>query len=138
VSELTDSGSDGGEERSERSPSARALLREALSGKDAPAVEFDPETVPIPDDDAFERLSPPVRRWWVSQFAAYVGENGGLFTPPQRGAIPRVDDGENCLVAAPTGSGKTLAAFTAVLDDLFARERAGELENSVYCLYVSR
>ncbi|WP_123620982.1 ATP-dependent helicase [Halorubrum sp. CSM-61] len=137
MSELTDGGSAEGAEHSEASPPARELLREALSGADAPAVEFDPETVPIPDSGVLDRLSPPVRRWWVSQFAAYVGENGGLFTPPQRGAIPRVDDGENCLVAAPTGSGKTLAAFTAVLDDLFERERAGELENSVYCLYVS-
>jgi len=52
-------------------------------------------------------------------------------------AIPRVDDGENCLVAAPTGSGKLAAAFTAVLDDLFARDRAGTLDNSVYCLCTS-
>jgi ATP-dependent Lhr-like helicase len=93
--------------------------------------------VPLPDAHVLDRLSPPVRRWWVSEFGAYVGENGGFFTPPQREAIPHVDEGENCLVAAPTGSGKTLASFTAVLDDLFARERAGELENSVYCLYIS-
>ena len=150
MSELTDGGSDASEDATE--PSARTLLRDALGGDgealraagsrakpddDVPAVEFDPETVPLPDAEVLDRLSPPVRRWWVSRFAAHVGENGGLFTPPQRGAIPRVDDGENCLVAAPTGSGKTLAAFTAVLDDLFARERADELENSVYCLYVS-
>ncbi|WP_144798736.1 ATP-dependent helicase [Halorubrum depositum] len=124
-------------ERGAERPPARALLREALADDDAPSVEFDPETVPLPDADVLGRLSPPVRRWWVSEFGAYVGENGGLFTPPQREAIPHVDDGRNCLVAAPTGSGKTLASFTAVLDDLFARERAGELDNSVYCLYVS-
>ena len=124
-------------ERGAERPSARALLREALAADDAPSVEFDPETVPLPDADVLDRLSPPVRRWWVSEFGEYVGENGGFFTPPQREAIPHVDEGRNCLVAAPTGSGKTLASFTAVLDDLFARERAGELENSVYCLYVS-
>ncbi|MFO8113970.1 MAG: ATP-dependent helicase [Halorubrum sp.] len=149
-------------EREAEGPSARALLREALAGDSegrspsssrtqsddgaaegasgddgAPTVEFDPETVPLPDADVLDRLSPPVRRWWVSEFGEYVGENGGFFTPPQREAIPHVDDGRNCLVAAPTGSGKTLASFTAVLNDLFARERAGELENSVYCLYVS-
>ena len=143
MTELTERGAGG--------PSARALLREALAGEgearsaagsrttpdDAPSVEFDPETVPLPDADVLDRLSPPVRRWWVSEFGAYVGENGGFFTPPQREAIPHVAEGRNCLVAAPTGSGKTLASFTAVLDDLFARERAGELENSVYCLYVS-
>jgi ATP-dependent Lhr-like helicase len=124
-------------ERGAEHPSARALLREALAEHDGPSVEFDPETVPLPDAHVLDRLSPPVRRWWVSEFGAYVGENGGFFTPPQREAIPHVDEGENCLVAAPTGSGKTLASFTAVLDDLFARERAGELENSVYCLYIS-
>ncbi|TKX80766.1 ATP-dependent helicase [Halorubrum sp. SD626R] len=129
MTELTDRGAE--------RPSARALLREALAGRDAPSVEFDPESVPLPDAGVLDRLSPPVRRWWVSEFGAYVGENGGFFTPPQREAIPHVDEGRNCLVAAPTGSGKTLASFTAVLDDLFARERAGELENSVYCLYVS-
>ena len=129
MTELTD--------RDSERPSARALLREALAGGDAPSVEFDPETVPLPDADVLDRLSPPVRRWWVSEFGAYVGENGGFFTPPQREAIPHVDADRNCLVAAPTGSGKTLASFTAVLDDLFAREQAGELENSVYCLYVS-
>ncbi|MUW15251.1 ATP-dependent helicase, partial [Halorubrum sp. CBA1125] len=56
---------------------------------------------------------------------------------PQREAIPHVDAGRNCLVAAPTGSGKTLAAFTAVLDDLFARDRTDDLDDAVYCLYVS-
>ncbi|SMO66997.1 ATP-dependent helicase [Halorubrum cibi] len=113
---------------------ARRLLREIGADRDWP---FDPETVPIDDATVLEHLSPVVRRWWVETFGAYVAGNGGLFTPPQRGAIPHVAADRNCLVAAPTGSGKTLAAFTAVLDDLFARDRAGDLENSVYCLYVS-
>ncbi|MFC6889743.1 ATP-dependent helicase [Halorubrum trueperi] len=154
-------------ERGEKRPSARRLLVECLagdseaqhasgseghspsgnraspgdsrtqSGDDAPSVDFDPETIPLPDADVLDRLSPPVRRWWVDEFGAYVGENGGFFTPPQRETIPHVHEGRNCLVAAPTGSGKTLASFTAVLDDLFARERAGTLDDSVYCLYVS-
>ncbi|WP_066416427.1 ATP-dependent helicase [Halorubrum aethiopicum] len=113
---------------------ARRLLREAGGDRDWP---FDPETVPIDDAGVLEHLSPVVRRWWVERFGAHVAENGGLFTPPQRGAIPHVAADRSCLVAAPTGSGKTLAAFTAVLDDLFARDRAGDLGNSVYCLYVS-
>nr|WP_245202533.1 ATP-dependent helicase [Halorubrum alkaliphilum] len=110
------------------------MLREAATDRD---WSFDPETVPIDDADVLARLSPPVRRWWVEEFGGYVAENGGLFTPPQREAIPHIDDGRNALVASPTGSGKTLAAFTAVLDDLFDRDRTGDLENSVYCLYVS-
>ncbi|WP_423997624.1 ATP-dependent helicase [Halorubrum trapanicum] len=128
VSETTDRGDEA---------AARALLRDAVERGAIADPDFDPETVPIADADVLARLSPPVRRWWVERFGGYVGENGGFFTPPQREAIPHVDDGKNCLVAAPTGSGKTLASFLAVLDDLFARDRAGDLENSVYCLYVS-
>ena len=128
VSETTDRGDEA---------AARALLRDAVERGAVADPDFDPETVPIADADVLARLSPPVRHWWVERFGEYVGENGGFFTPPQREAIPHVDAGENCLVAAPTGSGKTLASFLAVLDDLFARDRAGELENSVYCLYVS-
>ncbi|GAA0535037.1 ATP-dependent helicase [Halorubrum ejinorense] len=116
---------------------ARSLLRDAVDRGAVENPDFDPETVPIADADVLARLSPPVRRWWVERFGEYVGENGGFFTPPQREAIPHVDDGENCLVAAPTGSGKTLASFLSVLDDLFERDRAGDLDNSVYCLYVS-
>ncbi|MFB6122907.1 MAG: ATP-dependent helicase [Haloferacaceae archaeon] len=100
-------------------------------------VEFDPETVPIADADVLGSLQPAVREWWIEQFGAYVPENGGFFTPPQREAIPHIRDGRNALVCAPTGSGKTLAAFTAILDDLFRRERAAGLDNSVYCLYLS-
>ncbi|KOX97073.1 ATP-dependent helicase [Halorubrum tropicale] len=128
VSETTDRGDEA---------AARALLRDAVERGAIADPDFDPDAVPIADADVLARLSPPVRRWWVERFGAYVGENGGFFTPPQREAIPRVDDGENCLVAAPTGSGKTLASFLAVLDDLFARDRADDLDNAVYCLYVS-
>ncbi|MGQ4555264.1 ATP-dependent helicase [Halobellus sp. GM3] len=102
-------------------------------------VDFDPDTVDIADGDVLDRLEPSVREWWVDEFGRYVGQNGGFFTPPQREAIPLVDEGENALVCAPTGSGKTLASFTAILNDLFRRssERENGLENAVYCLYVS-
>jgi ATP-dependent Lhr-like helicase len=98
---------------------------------------FDPHDVPIDDADVLELLDPAVQEWWVREFGEFVPENGGLFTPPQEGAIPLVHEGRNALIAAPTGSGKTLASFTAILNELFAREREEGLENSVYCLYVS-
>jgi ATP-dependent Lhr-like helicase len=115
---------------------------EAASGRSllaarADAYDFDPESVAIADGDALAALSEPVREWWVDAFGEYVPENGGFFTPPQRGAIPQIRRGENALVAAPTGSGKTLAAFTAIIDDLVERSRADALDDSVYCLYVS-
>jgi ATP-dependent Lhr-like helicase len=95
----------------------------------------DPEVVD--DWDVLELLAPPLRSWWVEQFGGYLAENEGFFTPPQEAAIPLVEAGENALVASPTGSGKTLASFCAIIDALYERDRSGELDNSVYCLYVS-
>lgn len=91
----------------------------------------------VGDADVLDSLSPVVQEWWIDRFGEYVPENGGVFTPPQREAIPLVRKGENALICAPTGSGKTLASFSAVIDDLIERDREDALENSVYCLYVS-
>jgi len=99
--------------------------------------DLDPESVEIDDAAVLESLEPAVGEWWVDQFGEFVPENGGFFTPPQKEAIPLVRDGANALVASPTGSGKTLASFTAIINELFRREREDGLDNSVYCLYVS-
>ncbi|WP_084510154.1 ATP-dependent helicase [Haloplanus natans] len=105
-----------------------------------------PAGLPLPDGvdasdaadaDVLSLLDPAVREWWVDQFGAFVPQNGGFFTPPQREAIPLVHEGENTLVCAPTGSGKTLAAHIAIINELFRRERRDVLDNAVYCLYVS-
>ncbi len=104
---------------------------------DAAEVGVDPAGVEIDDGDVLDLLEPPVREWWVEQFGAYVPENGGFFTPPQKEAVPLIHEGDNALIAAPTGSGKTLASFTSIINELFRRDRAEGLENSVYCLYVS-
>ena len=101
------------------------------------SVDYDPETVAIDDAEVLDRLEPPVQEWWVEQFGQYVPENGGFFTPPQKEAIPLINEGTNALVASPTGSGKTLSAFTGIIDELFRRDRAEGLDNSVYCLYIS-
>jgi ATP-dependent Lhr-like helicase len=110
--------------------------RELLARAD---FDFDAESVELDDAAVLKSLEPEVREWWVEEFGEYVPDNGGFFTPPQKRAIPLVRDGENALVASPTGSGKTLASFTAILNELFRREREQEagLDNSVYCLYVS-
>ena len=119
---------------SENSPESR--IRELLADR---GFEYDPASVDIDDAEAFARLSSDVRAWWIEQFGEFVPENDGLFTPPQKEAIPLIDEGTNTLVCAPTGSGKTLSSFTAIIDDLFRRAEAAEdgLDNSVYCLYVS-
>ena len=88
-------------------------------------VDFDPGGVEVDDGDVLALLEPAVREWWVEQFGSFVPENGGFFTPPQKEAIPHIHEGRNALVAAPTGSGKTLSAFTAIINELFRRDRAG-------------
>jgi ATP-dependent Lhr-like helicase len=100
-------------------------------------VNVDSESAEIEDAAVLNRLSPPVQRWWVEQFGAAVPTNGGFFTPPQREAIPLIQDDANPLICAPTGSGKTLASFTAIIDELVRRDREEGLEDTVYCLYVS-
>ncbi|ERH11496.1 MAG: Lhr-like helicase, partial [halophilic archaeon J07HB67] len=101
--------------------------------------DFDPAAVTLTDESVLDRLAPAVREWWVDEFGEYVPENGGFFTPPQREAIPLIDEGTNTLVCSPTGSGKTLASFCSVIDELYRRDRDDPdgLDNSVYCLYVS-
>ena len=101
-------------------------------------LPYDPGE-PVADREVLELLEPAVQEWWIREFGEFVPENGGFFTPPQRGAIPKIHEETNTLVCAPTGSGKTLSAFLAILDELFRREAdpSEGLDNSVYCLYVS-
>ena len=108
--------------------------RERLAATDP---SFDPEAVDIDDGEILDRIAPVVQEWWVEQFGEFVPGNGGFFTPPQKEAIPLIHQGENALICAPTGSGKTLASFTGIINELFGKAREDELENSVYCLYVS-
>ena len=104
--------------------------------------DYDPNAVEVDDADVLGLLEPVVQEWWLDQFAEYVPQNGGVFTPPQKEAIPLIHEGTNALVCSPTGSGKTLSAFTSIINELFRREKGAEnddegLENSVYCLYIS-
>ncbi|AHF99944.1 helicase [Halostagnicola larsenii XH-48] len=102
-------------------------------------LPFDPSSAEIDDREVFDLLEPALQEWWLEAFGEYVPENDGFFTPPQAGAIPKIHKGTNTLICAPTGSGKTLASFTAIINELFERDREIEdgLENSVYCLYIS-
>ncbi|MDS0221595.1 ATP-dependent helicase [Haloarcula sp. S1AR25-5A] len=108
--------------------------RERLAATDP---DFDPDAVEIDDAEVLDRLAPVVQEWWVEQFGDFVPGNGGFFTPPQKEAIPLIHERENALICAPTGSGKTLASFTGIINELFGKAREDDLENSVYCLYVS-
>jgi len=100
-------------------------------------VSFDPADVAVDDEDVLDLLEPVVQEWWLEAFGEYVPQNEGFFTPPQKEAIPLIHEGTNTLVCSPTGSGKTLASFTSIINELFRKDRADDLGNSVYCLYIS-
>src|SRR5437016_12299663 len=70
---------------------------------------------------------PAVAKWFEGKF--------GTPTEPQALGWPRIEAGEDTLIAAPTGSGKTLAAFLACLDSMI-REGAA-LRDETQVLYVS-
>src|SRR5207245_6502723 len=59
----------------------------------------------------------------------------GTPTEPQALGWPRIQAGEDTLIAAPTGSGKTLAAFLACLDAMI--RQGDSLPNETQVVYVS-
>jgi len=74
-------------------------------------------------------LEPLVRDWFGSKFT-------GL-TEPQAYAVPLIHARKNVLVSSPTGSGKTLTAFLSIINELYSIQLRGELEDRIYCVYVS-
>lgn len=73
-------------------------------------------------------LNPFVRRWF-SKFRD--------LTPPQKFAVKLIHERKNTLISSPTGSGKTVSAFLSIINELFNLADSGELEDTIYCLYVS-
>ena len=80
-------------------------------------------------DTLYSSLSQPVRDWFKDKFPD--------FTDPQKMAIPSISNGDNLLLCSPTGSGKTLTAFLSIIDKLVRMSLDGELEEKVYCVYIS-
>ena len=74
-----------------------------------------------------EGFHPSVRAWFATRY--------GTPTEPQALGWPRIQRGEDTLIAAPTGSGKTLAAFLACLDAMIREDEA--LADETQVLYVS-
>src|SRR5437660_1468332 len=70
---------------------------------------------------------PTVSSWFESRF--------GTPTEPQAAGWPRIQAGEDTLIAAPTGSGKTLAAFLACLDAMI--RQGDSLPGETQVVYVS-
>jgi ATP-dependent helicase Lhr and Lhr-like helicase len=73
----------------------------------------------------------------VSEVFRWFHRKYGDPTPAQAEAWPRIQRGENILVASPTGTGKTFAAFLCVIDQLAQMDRRGELSDAIHCIYVS-
>ena len=77
----------------------------------------------------FKTLHPWVQKWFDSQFED--------FTPAQKRSIIDINKKNNILISSPTGSGKTLTAFLSVISDLTALAEKNQLEDKVYCIYIS-
>ncbi|MHA1912321.1 MAG: ATP-dependent helicase [Candidatus Kariarchaeaceae archaeon] len=75
-------------------------------------------------------LEPYVKSWFIQTFPK------GLNVVQQK-AIPQIHKQENTLISSPTGSGKTLAAFMSIINALAKAGHEGELEDTVYCIYIS-
>ena len=80
-------------------------------------------------DQVLGLFDPIIREWFERKFST--------LTEPQAYAIPYIHNGKNVLVSAPTGSGKTLTGFLSIINELFLLAKSGNLENRVYCVYVS-
>jgi ATP-dependent Lhr-like helicase len=81
------------------------------------------------DEEILNHLEPTIAEWFRKKY--------GFFTPPQKHAIIEIARRRNILICSPTGTGKTMAGFLAIIDYLFKLSLRGELEDKVYCLYIS-
>jgi len=74
-------------------------------------------------------LDPLVKEWFFSHFKE--------FSLPQLYGVMPIHERRNILISAPTGGTKTLTAFLSILNYLVLLARKNELEEKVYCIYIS-
>ena len=84
---------------------------------------------PNTDKQIYNILHPYLGEWFKKKF--------GKFSAPQQYGILPIHKKENTLIFAPTGTGKTLTAFTSVINELTKKAEKNELEDRVYCVYIS-
>ncbi|MFH1258114.1 MAG: ATP-dependent helicase [Candidatus Micrarchaeota archaeon] len=79
-------------------------------------------------EEVLQLLNPNVRQWF-SHFQE--------LTMPQKFGVKLIHENRNTLISAPTGSGKTLTAFLSVINELVGLAEKGNLEDRIYCIYIS-
>mgnify|MGYP001608496838 CR=1 FL=1 len=84
---------------------------------------------PVDEKNVIGILNPLVKEWFFKKFKS--------FSETQLYGVKRIHDRRNILVSAPTGGTKTLTAFLGILNYLVELALKNELENKIYCVYVS-
>ncbi len=84
---------------------------------------------PFSREESLGSLNGHLRKWFEGKYRDP--------TPPQLYSFKLIRDGHNLLITAPTGGGKTFSAFMSILSNLMDLAEAGELEDKIYCIYVS-
>lgn len=84
---------------------------------------------PSKSEEIINLLDPDVKQWFFSKFKE--------FSIPQLYGIVPIFKRKNILISAPTGGTKTLTAFLPIISYLVGLAKKQELENKVYCVYVS-
>ncbi|MEM1535736.1 MAG: ATP-dependent helicase [Candidatus Pacearchaeota archaeon] len=84
---------------------------------------------PSKSEEIIGLLDKDVEQWFFSKFKE--------FSLPQLYALMPIFERKNILISAPTGGTKTLTAFLPIINYLVTLAKKQELENKVYCVYVS-
>ncbi len=79
--------------------------------------------------EVLNSLEPIVKEWFFMRF--------GEFSLTQLYGVMPIFERKNILVSAPTGGTKTLTAFLSILNYLVKLAVKNELDERVYCVYVS-
>ena len=87
------------------------------------------QTKPYTDKEIYSTFNPIITEWWNKKYKD--------FSPPQKFSIVNIHKKENTLISSPTGSGKTLSAFLAIINELTSMQAKKELNQKVYCIYIS-